>query len=84
MVIHDKTGASTPSPNIDSDFVYVRFHGPKGDYRGTYTDDFLHEYADYINEWRRDGKNVFTYFNNTMGDALNNLQTLNRFVDTRL
>ncbi|GEM_PF-5380883 len=27
-----------------------------------------------------DGKTIFSYFNNTMGDAVKNLQTLNRFV----
>ena len=80
IVIHDKSGVATSPHGVDSEFIYVRFHGPKGDYRGNYTDDFLHEYASYINEWRTDGKSVFAYFNNTIGDALNNLITLNRMV----
>jgi uncharacterized protein YecE (DUF72 family) len=60
--------------------MYLRFHGPGGNYRGSYSDDILSEYASYIMEWRAEGKTVFVYFNNTMGDAYNNLVTLNKFV----
>ena len=57
--------------------MYVRFHGPTGNYRESYVDDFLYEYASYINEWIEEGKTVYVYFNNTMGDAFNNLKYLN-------
>jgi hypothetical protein len=43
-------------------------------------DSFLLEYASYINEWTKDGKTVFVYFNNTMGAAVHNLATLNEMV----
>lgn len=76
LVIHDKGGNSTPLFNAAADFVYVRLHGPGGDYKGSYEDDFLHEYATYIADWFREGKDVFLYFNNTMGSALKNLETL--------
>ena len=33
------------------------------------------EYATYINEWIEEGKIVYVYFNNTMGDAFKNLKT---------
>jgi uncharacterized protein YecE (DUF72 family) len=81
IVIHDKAGVSSSNFNIKSDFIYVRFHGPLGNYRGSYTDDFLNEYAGYVKEWLNEGKQVFVYFNNTMGDAFSNLQTFNRFIE---
>lgn len=80
MVIHDKPPAITPLRDIDVDFVYLRFHGPGGSYRGSYTSDVLAEYASYIQEWLFEGKTVYAYFNNTMGEAINNLATLKNFV----
>lgn len=80
MVIQDMPKSLTPMVDMATDFVYLRFHGPGGGYRGSYTDSFLYEYAQYIHEWLGDGKRVYAYFNNTMGDAINNLMTLNRFV----
>lgn len=79
MVLHDLPASAAPLIET-SDFIYLRFHGPGGGYRGTYPDDFLYEYAGYIQDWKNDGKDVYVYFNNTMGDALRNLITLNRYV----
>lgn len=81
MVIHDLPASASPMEILDSSFVYVRFHGPNGGYRGSYTDAFLSEYAEYIKEWLDDGKTVYAYFNNTMGDAVHNLATLNGYVN---
>ena len=80
LVIQDIPASATPFIETDLDFVYIRFHGPKGDYRGSYDDAFLAEYAGYINEWLDEGKTVYAYFNNTIGDALNDLETLRRLV----
>ena len=80
MVIQDIPKSATPLLNHKSDFMYIRFHGPTGNYRESYSEDFLMEYASLINEWIEEGKTVYVYFNNTMGDAFNNLKTLNRFV----
>ncbi len=80
IVVHDKAGSQTDFVEQDSRNVYLRFHGPGGNYRGSYTDDFLCEYAQYIKSWLEDGKTVYTYFNNTMGDAVKNLMTLNKFI----
>ncbi|RYZ26682.1 MAG: DUF72 domain-containing protein, partial [Sphingobacteriales bacterium] len=49
-------------------------------YRESYDDAFLMEYSYYIREWIAAGKTVYTYFNNTMGDAIGNLRTLNKYV----
>lgn len=80
MVIQDIPKSATPLINHQSDFLYIRFHGPTGNYRESYSEDFLKEYASLINEWVEERKSVYVYFNNTMGDAFNNLETLNRFV----
>lgn len=80
MVIQDIPKSSTPFLNHKSDFIYLRFHGPTGNYRESYSEVFLNEYANYVNEWIEEGKTVYLYFNNTMGDAFNNLKTLNKLV----
>jgi uncharacterized protein YecE (DUF72 family) len=80
VVLHDIPKSATPMLQQEGSFVYLRFHGPGGGYRGSYADDILAEYASYINEWREECKTVYTYFNNTMGDALKNLITLNEYV----
>jgi uncharacterized protein YecE (DUF72 family) len=77
IVIQDIPKSATPFLNHKSDFIYIRFHGPSGNYRDSYSSDFLNEYATYVNEWIEECKAVYVYFNNTMGDAFNNLKTLN-------
>jgi uncharacterized protein YecE (DUF72 family) len=80
MVTHDMKASATPMIEPWIDFVYLRFHGPEGRYRGSYADEVLAEYASYINEWRENGKTVYAYFNNTLGNALANVVTLNNLV----
>jgi uncharacterized protein YecE (DUF72 family) len=80
MVIHDFALAEMVINENNSDFIYLRFHGPEGNYRGSYSNDFLFEYAQYIKECQADGKIVYIYFNNTAGDAFQNLFTLKSFL----
>nr|WP_294873457.1 DUF72 domain-containing protein [uncultured Pedobacter sp.] len=80
MVIQDKPPAVTPMMESALPFVYLRFHGPGGSYRGSYEEELLYEYAGYISDWISEGKTVYSYFNNTMGEALNNLFTLSDLV----
>ena len=80
MVIQDKPPAITPMLDTALPFVYLRFHGPGGSYRGSYEDDVLSEYSGYIRDWMSEGKTVYTYFNNTMGAAVANLFTLRSLV----
>lgn len=80
MVLHDKTPANSPMMETHPDFIYLRFHGPSGNYRGSYADDVLYDYASYVTGWLSEGKKVFVYFNNTMGEAINNLNTLRQLV----
>lgn len=57
-------------------FVYLRYHGPAGDYRGGYSGDRLKQDAMRIKKWVAEGKEVYVYFNNTIGSALPDAQFL--------
>jgi uncharacterized protein YecE (DUF72 family) len=83
MVLHDLPASAAPIHIGEADFLYLRFHGPNGGYRGSYDDEFLYEYTQYIKEWMEDGKTVYAYFNNTMGEAVQNLITLNKYVNAK-
>ena len=80
IVLHDISKSNPPFLSSEENFVYVRFHGPAGDYRGSYSEALLSEYAGYVNDWICEGKSVYVYFNNTAGEALKNLEVLNRMV----
>jgi uncharacterized protein YecE (DUF72 family) len=80
IVFHDKSDSESPQPELDASNVYLRFHGPGGNYKGSYDQGLLYEYAGYVAEWLAAGKTVYVYFNNTMGAALDNLRTLERFL----
>ncbi|SDG61145.1 Uncharacterized conserved protein YecE, DUF72 family [Dyadobacter soli] len=80
MVYHDKAGSQSTLEPLRSETIYLRFHGPEGNYRGSYDQGLLHEYAGYVQEWHQARKKVYIYFNNTAGDALANLQTLRTYV----
>jgi uncharacterized protein YecE (DUF72 family) len=69
-------------PAAGSDFIFLRYHGPKGDYKGSYSPEFLEKEAVSIKGWLEQGKDVYAYFNNTVdADAPKNAQTLRRFVE---
>lgn len=78
MVLQDMPACAAPFELTADDFVYLRFHGPSGNYKGSYSESFLSEYASYISEWQQEGKTVYCYFNNTAGAALENLNFLKR------
>ncbi|MBN9384408.1 MAG: DUF72 domain-containing protein [Chitinophagaceae bacterium] len=80
LVLHDMPAASTHTPAGKAGFTYIRFHGIRGDYKGSYTHTHLEEYAKKIRNWLHQGKDVYAYFNNTIGDAVANLETLNILV----
>jgi uncharacterized protein YecE (DUF72 family) len=82
LVIHDIAASATPLNDIIGNIIYLRFHGPEPRYRGDDADQFLKKYAEYIKAWIIEKKTVFAYFNNTMGAAIKNLQTLNNYVQS--
>jgi uncharacterized protein YecE (DUF72 family) len=80
LVIHDMPNSKTPIDYEPNQLAYFRFHGPTGRYNGSYSDDFISQQAKQINHWKRSGKEIYVYFNNTMGDALKNAQLLQELV----
>lgn len=80
LVIQDIPKSATPLTDIRGDCIYLRFHGPEPRYRGDYDDEFLKQYAGYVNKWIDEKKTVYAYFNNTAGSAVENLQTLHKYV----
>lgn len=81
MVLHD----IPKSKNLDAvspyPFVYLRFHGINGDYRGSYSNEFLKQQAEKINQFMHEGKDVYVYFNNTMGSAFDNARSLRSMIE---
>lgn len=80
LVLHDIATSATPFDVSKGNLIYLRFHGPEARYRGNYSEDVLKHYADHINRWILDGKTVFAYFNNTVGAAMENLNTLKSMI----
>jgi uncharacterized protein YecE (DUF72 family) len=59
-----------PAPwHRTADFVYVRGHGPAGDYRGNYPLHTLHDWARRIRSWKKQGCDVLVYFDNDQKGA---------------
>ena len=81
VVVHDMTASALAPDFATGAFVYLRFHGTDKGYRGSYPDEHLSNYAAHIKRWSAEGKDVYVYFNNTLGDAANNLVTLKRLLD---
>jgi uncharacterized protein YecE (DUF72 family) len=52
-----------------ADFVYVRGHGPGGRYKGHYRPDVLGDWARRIKSWKKQGCDVFVYFDNDQKSA---------------
>ena len=78
-VIHDIKPFTTELLN-NPQTIYIRFHGTEKNYRGSYSDELLTSYANKINKWLKEGREVYAYFNNTLGPAAQNLITLNHFL----
>ena len=80
LVLHDMPKSVPTEVNEKASFIYLRFHGEKGDYRGSYSDHYLEERAVEIQSWQNQGKDVYVYFNNTIGNAALNLVKLQTLV----
>lgn len=76
LVLQDKPKAKMLEVKGHASFIYLRFHGPKGDYKESYSSSFLYTWAATIKEWMQEGKDVYVYFNNTIGNAFENAKTL--------
>lgn len=72
IIVRDFAKAKNFTSMSKADFVYIRFHGPTGNYRASYPDQFLKVKASEIRSWWDNGKDVYAYFNNTLGNAFEN------------
>lgn len=72
MVMHDYRKAKVLSDTGTANFTYIRFHGPAGNYRDSYDENTLDEKVAMISAMLHAGKDVYAYFNNTMGGAFEN------------
>lgn len=80
MVLHDISKGKNQALNKGAAFAYIRFHGVKGDYRGSYPDEFLISYASKTEQLLSQGLSVYIYFNNTIGDAYSNAVRMKEIV----
>ena len=62
LCLHDMEGSAS-GKRVCGPFAYVRFHGPQK-YGGTYRDETLDEWAEWLTGRLADGANVYAYFNN--------------------
>jgi uncharacterized protein YecE (DUF72 family) len=66
---------------VTSETVYLRFHGSQVIYGSLYGVEGLEKWADHIQRWCADGRNVFAYFNNdALGYAVEDARTLKRLL----
>jgi uncharacterized protein YecE (DUF72 family) len=61
--IFELAGARSPVL-VTGPFAYVRLHGPGSAYQGAYGKAGLVEWADAVSAWRKEGRDVFFYFDN--------------------
>jgi uncharacterized protein YecE (DUF72 family) len=80
LVLQDLPASATPLTEPLTSVIYLRFHGTEKGYRGSYDNKFLSAYAQRISQWMNEGKCVYSYFNNTLGNAFNNVQALNHLI----
>ena len=80
IVLHDIPKSRIFDLHTAAPFAYYRFHGPTGNYNGSYSNDYLLQQSKKIRELLYSGKDVYAYFNNTIGDAFNNASRLRELV----
>jgi uncharacterized protein YecE (DUF72 family) len=81
LVLHDMPKSANSRLNNGASFVYFRYHGVNGDYRGSYSEAFLKLQSETIKQRLDEGKDVYAYFNNTMGSAFDNAMSLRQMVE---
>jgi uncharacterized protein YecE (DUF72 family) len=78
LCLADGTALPVTGP-LTADFVYVRRHGFRGS--GSYPEAALRADARRIRRWRREGRDVYVYFNNDRkGYAVTNARRLRELV----
>lgn len=72
--VHDFPGMISPRV-VTANFLYIRFHGPKIPYVGSYDATALSQWTNWI---QKQNKDAYIYFNNTKEnlDAVQNAKTI--------
>ncbi len=82
--IYELAGQLSPRI-VTADFVYVRLHGPGGPYQGQYSDWVLAEWARAFLNWKKEGKEIYCYFDNDeAGYAARNAWRLQQMLQEQL
>jgi uncharacterized protein YecE (DUF72 family) len=81
LVLHDMPKSKILETKKGGKFVYFRFHGTTGNYRGDYSTEFFEDQAKNIAAALSSGKDAYVYFNNTLGNAFGNAMSLKAMVD---
>jgi uncharacterized protein YecE (DUF72 family) len=68
LCLSDHHDAPTPWKRT-ADFVYIRGHGPQGRYKDHYTPQALAKWATRIRSWKKQGCDVFVFFDNDQKSA---------------
>jgi uncharacterized protein YecE (DUF72 family) len=77
LVVADMPACTVSEPNRGAPFVYIRRHGPAGDYKGGYAPERIAEDAALVERELGSGRDVFVFYNNTIDpDAAENALAL--------
>ena len=83
LCVHDMPASASPLL-VTGPVVYLRLHGYARKYGGSYPDDVLEEWAEWIERATASGRDAFVYFNNDMnGFAVNDATRLTAMLDKR-
>jgi len=63
LCLYEFAGREAPL-EVTADFVYIRLHGPEGPYQGFYGEPALAAWAERLEGWRQQGRDVYCYFDN--------------------
>lgn len=80
-----QSGVGFPyAEHVTSKNIYIRFHGPGKLYASLYTDEDMELYARKIRKWRKEGHDVWVFFNNDWFTyAIRNAKTLMALLDIK-
>jgi uncharacterized protein YecE (DUF72 family) len=84
LVISQSGDVFPYSEMITAKNIYVRFHGPAELYASSYNDESLHLFAEKCINWKKEGHEVWAYFNNDIhGHAVRDAQRLLQMLDEK-
>jgi uncharacterized protein YecE (DUF72 family) len=82
--IYELAGFHSPI-EITANWTYVRLHGPRGKYQGSYRNSVLKQWANRICAWSKTLRGIHVYFDNDQaGYAAANALTLKEMVEQKL